>query len=118
MGRHQQQGTARGTRLALGAATLVGLMSSTTYALAAPLVPVAVPAPAVSPVVLPVDTVQAPGRTAAAEPGPTCDLFGPPVFGDPENPDAITNRGCGYVDAQGRDRSLDPWVDAQLTAAG
>ncbi|NYD34459.1 hypothetical protein [Actinomycetospora corticicola] len=91
-------------------------MSSTTYALAAPAVPV--PAPTVSPVVLPVDTVQAPVRTAAAEPTPICDLFGPPVFGDPENPDAITNRSCGYVDAQGRDRSLDPWVDAQLTAAG
>ncbi|NMI01642.1 hypothetical protein [Pseudonocardia acidicola] len=45
----------------------------------------------------------------------TCDLNGPPVFGNPANPDEITNRACGYLDGQGRERSRDPWIDGQLT---
>jgi hypothetical protein len=47
-----------------------------------------------------------------------CDLNGPPVFGDPAHPNVITNRDCGYTDAQGHARSHDPWIDDQLTAAG
>jgi hypothetical protein len=46
----------------------------------------------------------------------TCDLQSPPEFGDPANPDTITNRACSYVDDQGRERSLDPWIDGQLLA--
>ncbi|MBC3192015.1 hypothetical protein H7X46_13160 [Pseudonocardia sp. C8] len=47
----------------------------------------------------------------------TCDLTGPARFDDPERPHEITNKDCGYVDAQGRERSLDPWLDGQLLAA-
>jgi hypothetical protein len=46
----------------------------------------------------------------------TCDLQSPPEFGDPANPDTITNRACAYVDDLGRERSLDPWIDGQLLA--
>lgn len=48
----------------------------------------------------------------------TCDLSGPPVFGDPAHPNLITNRDCGYTDTRGRSRSHDPWIDGQLLDAG
>ncbi|MCW2717599.1 hypothetical protein [Pseudonocardia sp.] len=61
-------------------------------------------------------------RTAAPAPAPvkkatviyTCDVSGPPEFGDPAHPNDITNKACGYVDGQGRQRSHDPWIDGQL----
>jgi hypothetical protein len=99
MGRHHQHASARGARVSLGGATLAGLVCSAAYALAAP---VAAPAAVSTPV--------------APAPTTTCDLDGPPVFGDPAHPDEITNRDCGYVDAQGRQRSHDAWIDDQLTA--
>ncbi|MFC5952319.1 hypothetical protein ACFQH9_29045 [Pseudonocardia lutea] len=55
--------------------------------------------------------------TGAPAPLYTCDLQSPPEFGDPANPDEITNRACGYVDDQGRQRSFDPWIDGQLRDA-
>ena len=55
--------------------------------------------------------------TGATAPLYTCDLQSPPEFGDPANPDEITNRACGYVDDQGRQRSFDPWIDGQLLDA-
>ncbi|MFR9801336.1 hypothetical protein ACL02T_03415 [Pseudonocardia sp. RS010] len=55
--------------------------------------------------------------TGAPAPLYTCDLQSPPEFGDPANPDTITNRACGYVDDQGRQRSFDPWIDGQLRDA-
>lgn len=104
MGRHHQQGTARRAHVSLGAASLAGLLCSATYALAAP-----APAPVTVP----------PAPVAVAAPASTtCDLSGPPVFGDPTHPDEITNRDCGYVDGQGRERSRDPWIDGQLRDAG
>ncbi|WP_433802849.1 hypothetical protein [Actinomycetospora sp. CA-084318] len=106
MGRHHQQGTARRVHLPLGAAAVAGLMCSATYALAAP-----APVPATAPA-----AVESP--TAVTAPiTPTCDLDGPPVFGDPAHPDVITNRACGYTDAQGRQRSHDAWIDTQLAGA-
>ena len=56
--------------------------------------------------------------TRATKSTAICDLSGPPVFGDPTHPNVITNRDCGYTDAQGRARSQDPWIDGQLTATG
>jgi hypothetical protein len=62
-------------------------------------------------------------RSAAPAPTPvkkkatvtyTCDVSGPPKFGDPAHPNNITNKACGYVDGQGRQRSHDPWIDGQL----
>ncbi|GLZ51605.1 hypothetical protein [Actinomycetospora sp. NBRC 106378] len=103
MGRHHQQGTARRAHVSLGAATLAGLLCSATYALAAPAVAPAAP-------------VAAPAAPLAVT--TTCDLSGPPVFGDPAHPDEITNRACGWTDAQGRERSGDAWIDDQLRAAG
>lgn len=47
----------------------------------------------------------------------TCDLEGPPRFDDPAHPNEITNRDCGYVDGQGRERSHDPWIDGQLLSS-
>jgi hypothetical protein len=55
--------------------------------------------------------------TGPAAPAYTCDLQSPPEFGDPANPDTITNRACSYVDDQGRQRSFDPWIDGQLLHA-
>jgi len=56
------------------------------------------------------------GRTPSA-PATGCDLDGPPRFDDPAEPNRITNRDCGYLDEQGRERSHDPWIDGQLLDA-
>ena len=58
-------------------------------------------------------------RMAAPQTGGSgvCDLAGPPRFDDPDRPNVITNRDCGRIDEQGRERSLDPWVDGQLLDA-
>ena len=108
MGRHHQQSSRRGgyvAHLALGAATAAGLVSGGGVAVAlqaapAPVVPAFPTTAAVAPVVAPV-----------------CDLSGPPEFGDPSRPNVITNRNCGYVDSEGRERSRDRWIDDQLLDA-
>lgn len=46
--------------------------------------------------------------------GGTCDLSGPPQFGDRSDPNKITNRNCGYTDSNGNKRDKDPWIDDQL----
>ncbi|WP_026204451.1 hypothetical protein [Actinomycetospora chiangmaiensis] len=139
MGRHQVQGaTAHRARLSLGATALAGLIGSATSALVVPaaapvVVPLARPAaavtaagPAVAPVAItgtssstrpvtgkqPTTTTRATATATGAS--TACDLSGPPVFGDPAHPDEITNRDCGYVDGQGRQRSHDAWIDDQL----
>lgn len=56
--------------------------------------------------------------TGPAQPLYTCDLQSPPQFGDPANPDTITNRACAYTDDLGRTRSFDPWIDGQLLHSG
>ncbi|MBP2368256.1 hypothetical protein [Pseudonocardia parietis] len=56
-------------------------------------------------------------RSAQSVSPGVCDLDGPPRFDDPERPNVITNRDCGYVDEQGRERSRNPWIDGQLLAA-
>ena len=135
MGRHHQQSSRRSgyvAHFALGAATVAGLVGGGGVAVAlqaapAPVVP-AFPtmAPAaVAPVVAPVATTSVrPSSTAPAmatsttkRPAPVCDLSGPPEFGDPARPNVITNRNCGYVDSQGRERSRDRWIDDQLLDA-
>ncbi|OLL71978.1 hypothetical protein Ae168Ps1_0351 [Pseudonocardia sp. Ae168_Ps1] len=55
-----------------------------------------------------------PGTAGGGTGTGVCDLDGPPRFDDPQNPEMITNRDCGYVDDQGRERSRDPWIDDQL----
>ena len=57
-------------------------------------------------------------ETSAGAGSGVCDLEGPPRFDDPDHPNWITNRDCGYVDDQGRDRSRDPWIDGQMLSAG
>lgn len=142
MGRHHQQHSRRSgyvAHLALGAATVAGLVSGGGVAVAlqaAPAVPVAPVFPttapaAVTPVVAPVPATTAAPRTSSAavksatskatspkKSAPVCDLSGPPEFGDPAHPNVITNRNCGYVDSQGRERSRDRWIDDQLLDAG
>lgn len=53
-------------------------------------------------------------RTSSSEPGPICDLNGPPKINARHE---ITNRDCGYIDRLGNKRSHDPWIDDQLKAA-
>lgn len=138
MGRHRQQSSRRSgyvAHLALGAATVAGMLGGgVAVALqAAPSVPVVPAFPttapaAVTPVIGPVPTTSVPPASAAAmpsttkkstmkRPAPVCDLPGPPEFGDPARPNVITNRNCGYVDLQGRERSRDRWIDDQLLDA-
>ena len=146
MGRHHQQHSRRGgyvAHLALGAATVAGMLGGGGVAVALqaapapvlPAFPTTAPA-AVTPVVAPVPTTIATPRssssTAAKPPttkptttkksttkrsAPVCDLSGPPEFGDPARPNVITNRNCGYTDSQGRERSRDRWIDDQLLEA-
>ena len=56
-------------------------------------------------------------RQQARSDAGVCDLDGPPRFDDPAHPNEITNRDCGYVDGQGRERSRDPWIDGQLLSS-
>ncbi|BBG02241.1 MULTISPECIES: hypothetical protein [Pseudonocardia] len=65
------------------------------------------------------DALRAAARQDRPAPGPVagCDLDGPPRFDDPADPNRITDRDCGYRDDQGRERSRDPWIDAQLLDA-
>ncbi|MFC5061626.1 hypothetical protein [Actinomycetospora atypica] len=145
MGRHHQQHSRRGSyvaHLALGAATVAGMLGGGGVAVAlqaapAPVVPAfptTAPA-AVAPVVAPVPTTteaarpssKTPAKTTTKKtttkkpttkkPAPVCDLSGPPEFGDPAHPNVITNRNCGYVDSRGRERSRDRWIDDQLLDA-
>ncbi|MDL5158924.1 hypothetical protein [Actinomycetospora termitidis] len=62
-------------------------------------------------------TTKATATKASKKATPICDLSGPPEFGDPAHPNVITNRNCGYVDAQGRERSRDRWIDDQFLDA-
>ncbi|MEJ8280813.1 hypothetical protein [Pseudonocardia spirodelae] len=110
------------------AATVVGVVA--TAGLSADRVPaaaggtapvagavLAVPPPAARTVPLPAtgpSTAAARAVGAALLAARICDLDGPPRFDDPADPDRITNRECGRTDAQGRTRSADPWIDAQL----
>ena len=130
MGRHHQQHSRRSgyvAHLALGAATVAGLLGGGGVAVAlqaapAPVVPAfptTAPA-AVAPVVAPVPTTSvrsASSPSTTKRPAPVCDLSGSPEFGDPSRPNLITNRNCGYVDSQGRERSRDRWIDDQLLDA-
>ena len=110
MGRHHQQSRRSGyvAHLALGAATVAGLLGGGGVAVALQAAPSA-PAAPVFPTTAP----------AAATPvvAPVCDLSGPPEFGDPARPNVITNRTCGYVDSEGQERSRDRWIDDQLVDA-
>ncbi|MEU6701211.1 hypothetical protein [Pseudonocardia sp. NPDC046786] len=62
------------------------------------------------------DAVRAAARQDTRGPAAAagCDLDGPPRFDAPADPHRITNRACGYLDQQGRERSHDPWIDGQL----
>ncbi|MEJ2866450.1 hypothetical protein WCD74_01650 [Actinomycetospora sp. OC33-EN08] len=135
MGRHHQR-TARPAHLALGAGALVAMIggSGTAVALASASAPASVspvvvmtsPAPSAAPrtaapaTTKTVATTSVTPKKASTKPkkaAPVCDLSGPPEFGDPAHPNEITNRNCGYTDAQGRERSRDPWIDGQLLDA-
>lgn len=88
--------------------------------------PVAPPAPAVAPVIEPAPVQQDP-EPAVVEQAPavqqpqqspalTCEPNADARF-DPNNPHVIVNKSCGYTDANGQERSHNPWIDDQLDQA-
>lgn len=104
------------TVAALGFA-LAGCTPATTTEAPAP-----APAPVVAPAVEPAPAVeqptveQAPAVEPQQSPALTCEPNANARF-DPQNPHVIVNKACGYTDAQGQERSRNPWIDDQLDQA-
>lgn len=44
----------------------------------------------------------------------TCQPDAPATFGDPNHPNRITNKACGYTGSDGKPHSHDPWIEGQL----
>ena len=51
--------------------------------------------------------------SSSSSTGLTCEPGGYARFGDPSDPNKITNKACGYTDSHGNQRSHDPWIDDQ-----
>ena len=105
------------TIAALGFA-LVGCATTTTEAPAP--APVVEQQPAqqaeLRPVVEQAPVVEQPPVVVEQAPALTCEPDADARF-DPANPDVIVNKACGYTDANGQERSHNPWIDDQLDAA-
>lgn len=46
--------------------------------------------------------------------GYTCEPDATAAFEDPDNPNTVTNKACGYTGEDGQEHNADPWIEDQL----